>query len=94
MGKEKKEKGKVRIWIENIIEILIVIVCLVFSIVTISNPGGVKEDYSKISVSWMPVLSESMSGTFEKGDLIFGKKIGRDSEGKENEILDINVLIF
>ena len=95
MAKEKKEKGKVRIWIENIIEILIVIVCLVFSIVTIANPGGVKEDYSKISVSWMPVLSESMSGTFEKGDLIFGEKIGRDSEGKVNEILDINdVAIF
>ena len=95
MAKEKKEKGKVRIWIENIVEILIVIVCLVFSIVTISNPGGVKKDYSKISVSWMPVLSESMSGTFEKGDLIFGEKIGRDSEGKVNEILDINdVAIF
>ena len=95
MAKVKKEKGKVRIWIENIIEILIVIVCLVFSIVTIANPGGVKEDYSKISVSWMPVLSESMSGTFEKGDLIFGEKIGRDSEGKVNEILDIgDVAIF
>ena len=30
--KEKKEKSKVRIWIENILEVLIVVACLAFSI--------------------------------------------------------------
>lgn len=93
--KVKKEKSKVQIWIENIVQVIIVVACLVFSIVVISNPGGVKEDYSKIRVNSMPVLSDSMSGTFEKGDLIFGEKIGRDEEGKVNEILDIGeVAIF
>ena len=95
MTKAKKEKSRVRIWIENIVEILIVIICLTFSIVTISNPGEVKKDYSQINVNWMPVLSESMSGTFEKGDLIFGEKIKRDEAGKVNEILDVgDVAIF
>ena len=92
--KEKKEKSKVRIWIENILEVLIVVACLAFSIIMIASPGGVKEDYSKINVSYMPVLSNSMSGTFEKGDLIFGKKINRDDDGN-CEILDIGtVAIF
>lgn len=94
--KVKKEKSKVQIWIENIIQVIIVVACLVFSIIVISNPGGVSsEDYTKINVSSMPVLSDSMSGTFEKGDLIFGKKIGRDETGKVDEILDIGeVAIF
>lgn len=92
--KEKKEKSKVRIWIENILEVLIVVACLAFSIIMIASPGGVKEDYSKINVNYMPVLSNSMSGTFEEGDLIFGKKINRDDEGN-CEILDIGtVAIF
>lgn len=92
--KEKKEKSKVRIWIENILEVLIVVSCLAFSIIMIASPGGVKDDYSKINVSYMPVLSNSMSGTFEKGDLIFGKKIEKDEKGKDR-ILDIGeVAIF
>lgn len=92
--KEKKEKSKVRIWIENILEVLIVVACLAFSIIMIASPGGVKEDYSKINVSYMPVLSNSMSGTFEEGDLIFGKKIEKDENGKDR-ILDIGeVAIF
>ena len=87
--KVKKEKSKVQVWIENIVQVIIVVACLVFSIVVISNPGGVKKDYSTINVSSMPVLSDSMSGTFEKGDLIFGEKL------KDNEILDIGeVAIF
>lgn len=88
--KVKKEKSSLRVWIENIVEILIVVICLVFSIIVISNPGGVSnEDYSKINVSSMPVLSDSMSGTFEKGDLIYGKKL------EEGEILNIGeVAIF
>ncbi len=91
----KKEKSNIRLWIENIVQVLIVVGCIVFSILMIANPGGVNEDYSKINVSYMPVLSESMSGTFEKGDLIFGEKIGRDENGNVNEILDIGeVAIF
>ena len=87
--KVKKEKSKVQIWIENIVQVIIVVACLVFSIIVISNPGGVKKDYSKINVNSMPVLSDSMSGTFEKGDLIFGEKV------EEDEILDIGeVAIF
>lgn len=89
--KEKKEKSRVRIWIENILEVLIVVSCLAFSIIMIASPGGVKEDYSKINVSYMPVLSNSMSGTFEEGDLIFGKKINRDENG-DCEILDIGTV--
>lgn len=93
--KVKKEKSNIRLWIENIVQVLIVVGCIVFSILMVANPGGVKEDYSKINVSYMPVLSESMSGTFEKGDLIFGEKISRDENGKVNEILDIgDVAIF
>lgn len=94
--KVKKEKSNLRLWIENIVQVLIVIVCIVFSILMIARPGNViDENYSKINVNYMPVLSESMSGTFEKGDLIFGKKISRDSSGKVNEILDIGeVAIF
>ncbi len=87
--KVKKEKSKVQIWIENIVQVVIVVACLIFSIIVIANPGGVKEDYSKINVNSMPVLSDSMSGTFEKGDLIFGEKL------EEGEILDIGeVAIF
>lgn len=87
--KIKKEKSKVQLWIENILQVIIVVACLVFSIIVISNPGGVKEDYSKINVNSMPVLSDSMSGTFEEGDLIFGEKL------EEGEILDIGeVAIF
>ena len=87
--KVKKEKSKVQIWIENIVQVIIVVACLVFSIIVIANPGGVKEDYSKINVNSMPVLSNSMSGTFEEGDLIFGEKL------EEGEILDIGeVAIF
>ena len=87
--KVKKEKSVVQVWIENIIQVVVVVACLVFSILVIANPGGVKEDYSKINVNSMPVLSNSMSGTFEEGDLIFGKKL------KEGEILDIGeVAIF
>ena len=88
--KVKKEKSNLRMWIENIIQVLVVVACLVFSIIVISNPGGVSsEDYSKINVSSMPVLSNSMSGTFEEGDLIFGEKL------EEGEILDIGeVAIF
>lgn len=94
--KVKKEKSKVQVWIENIIQVVIVVACLVFSIVVISNPGGVgTEDYSKINISAMPVLSNSMSGTFEEGDLIFGEKIERDKDGNVKEILDIGeVAIF
>lgn len=93
--KVKKEKSNLRLWIENIVQVLIVVGCIVFSILMIANPGGYKEDNSKINISYMPVLSESMSGTFEKGDLIFGKKIDRDDEGKVTEILDIGeVIIF
>ena len=92
--KVKKEKSNLRLWIENIVQVLIVVVCIVFSILMIANPGGVNEDYSKINVSYMPVLSESMSGTFEKGDLIFGEKIDKDEFGN-NEILNIGeVAIF
>lgn len=92
--KVKKEKSNLRLWIENIVQVLIVVGCIVFSILMIANPGGVKEDYSKINVSYMPVLSESMSGTFEKGDLIFGEKIEKDDNGNP-EILDIGeVAIF
>lgn len=88
--KVKKEKSVVQVWIENIVQVVIVVACLVFSIIVISNPGGVSsEDYSKINVSSMPVLSNSMSGTFEEGDLIFGEKL------EEGEILDIGeVAIF
>lgn len=87
--KVKKEKSKLQVWIENIVQVIVVVVCLVFSIVVINNPGGVKEDYSKINVNSMPVLSNSMSGTFEEGDLIFGEKL------EEGEILDIGeVAIF
>lgn len=88
--KVKKEKSKVQVWIENIVQVIIVIACLVFSIVVLSNPGGVSsEDYSKVNVSSMPVLSNSMSGTFEKGDLIFGQKL------EDGEILDIGeIAIF
>ena len=93
-GKVKKEKSNLRLWIENIVQVLIVVVCIVFSILMIANPGGVQKDYSKINVSYMPVLSESMSGTFEKGDLIFGEKIEKDEEGNPR-ILDIGeVAIF
>ena len=94
-NKVKKEKSKIQIWIENIVQVIIVIACLVFSIIVITNPGGVKEDYSKINVNSMPVLSNSMSGTFEEGDLIFGEKVSRDKDGKVDEILDIgDVAIF
>ena len=87
--KVKKEKSKVQVWIENIVQAAIALGCLIFSIIVIANPGGVKEDYSKINVKSMPVLSDSMSGTFEKGDLIFGEKL------EEGEILDIGeVAIF
>lgn len=87
--KVKKEKSKVQIWIENIVQVVIVVACLVFSIIVISNPGGVTKDYSKININSMPVLSDSMSGTFEEGDLIFGEKL------EEGEILDIGeVAIF
>ena len=94
--KIKKERSKASIWIENIIEIIIMVVCITFSIITISNPGGMKDDYSKISVNSLPVLSNSMSGKdgFEKGDLILGEKIKRDEKGKI-EILDVgDVAIF
>lgn len=92
--KVKKEKSNLRIWIENIVQVLIVVGCIVFSILMIANPGGVNKDYSKINVSYMPVLSESMSGTFEKGDLIFGNKIEKDENGNPR-ILDIGeVAIF
>lgn len=92
--KVKKEKSNLRLWIENIVQVLIVVVCIVFSILMIASPGGIKEDYSKINVSYMPVLSESMSGTFEKGDLIFGEKIEKDENGNPR-ILDIGeIAIF
>ena len=93
--KEKKEKSKVRIWIENIVQVLVIIGCLAVSILMIANPGSIKKDYSKINVGFMPVLSESMSGTFEKGDVIFGEKITRNSEGVVVDVLDIGeVAIF
>lgn len=98
---QKRKKSSVRIWIENIIEILIVIVCITFSIITIANPGGIKRtgdsgnyDYSKTNVSFMPVLSNSMSGTFEKNDIIFGDKVKKDKDGNY-PVLDIGeVIIF
>ena len=31
--KVKKEKSKVQIWIENIVQVIIVVACLVFSII-------------------------------------------------------------
>ncbi len=93
-GKQSKEKNKIRIWIENIVEILIVIICITFSIIVISSPGGIKEDIHKTNVNYMPVLSESMSGTFEKGDIIFGDKLKKGEDGKY-PILDIGeVAIF
>ena len=90
-----KEKSNLRVWIENIVQILIVVGCIIFSILMIANPGGINDkDFSKINISYMPVLSESMSGTFEKGDLIFGEKIKKDENGNP-EILDIGeVAIF
>ena len=92
--KVKKEKSNLRLWIENIVQVLIVVGCIVFSILILANPGGVQKDYTKINVSYMPVLSESMSGTFEKGDLIFGEKVDRDENG-DPIILDIGeVAIF
>ncbi|MBE6132024.1 MAG: S26 family signal peptidase [Erysipelotrichaceae bacterium] len=92
--KVKKEKSNLRLWIENIVQVLVVVGCIVFSILMIASPGGVQEDYSKINVSYMPVLSESMSGTFEKGDLIFGEKTRREN-GVVVEILDVGeVAIF
>lgn len=92
--KVKKEKSNLRLWIENIVQVLVVVGCIIFSILMIANPGGVNEDYSKINVSYMPVLSESMSGTFEKGDLIFGEKIEKDENGNPR-ILNIGeVAIF
>lgn len=92
--KLKKEKSLVRTWIENIVEIVIVVICIVFSIIMISSPGGIKEDIHKTNVSYMPVLSESMSGTFEKGDIIFGDKLKKGEDGKY-PILDIGtVAIF
>ncbi len=92
--KQKKEKSTIRLWIENIIEVVIVAICIAFSIILISSPGGIKEDIHKINVSYMPVLSNSMSGTFEKGDIIFGTKLKKGDDGKF-PILDIGtVAIF
>lgn len=91
INKKKKDKSKVRIWVENVIEIAIVIVCIVFSIIVISNPGGIKKDVHDTNVNFMPVLSESMSGTFEKGDLISCSKYRYDPN--EKNILNIGDVI-
>lgn len=86
--KVKKEKSKVLTWVENIVEVLIVVICVAFSIMTIANPGGIQRtgkegnyDYSKTNVNYLPVLSNSMSGTFEKNDLIFANKVKKDKDG-------------
>ena len=97
--KVKKEKSNLRLWIENIVQVLIVVGCIVFSIIMIASPGGISEKdvenkFVDVKVKYLPVLSESMSGTFEKGDLIFADNIERDDTGKPR-ILDIGeVAIF
>jgi hypothetical protein len=63
--KKKARRSLILTWVENIVEALIIVVAVVFSAFAIANPGGMNEDYSKINVNMLPVLSNSMSGTFE-----------------------------
>ncbi len=93
--KKKARRSLILTWVENIVEALIIVVAVVFSAFAIANPGGMNEDYSKINVNMLPVLSNSMSGTFEKGDLIFGTKAERDGKGKNTTVYDVGtVAIF
>lgn len=93
--KKKERRSLILTWVENIVEALIIIVAVVISVFAIANPGGMNEDYSKINVNMLPVLSNSMSGTFEQGDLIFGTKAERDGKGKNTTVYDVGtVAIF
>jgi hypothetical protein len=93
--KKKERRSLILTWVENIVEALIIVVAVVISGFAIANPGGMNEDYSKINVNMLPVLSNSMSGTFEQGDLIFGTKAERDGKGKNTTVYDVGtVAIF
>jgi heme/copper-type cytochrome/quinol oxidase subunit 2 len=91
---KKIKKNKILNIVETVVEAIIVVIAVVFSVFAIANPGGMNEDYSKINVNMLPVLSNSMSGTFEQGDLIFGTKAERNSEGKNETVYDIGTVII
>lgn len=95
VDEKEKKKNKILNIVETVVEAIIVVIAVVFSIFAIANPGGMNSDYSKINVNMLPVLSNSMSGTFEEGDLIFGNKAERNSEGKNETVYDVGtVAIF
>jgi len=56
------------------IQCALIIVCVIFSIIVVANPGGFNDDKSGKRSLFMTVESDSMSPTIDKNDLIITDK--------------------
>lgn len=79
-GKEKKEltpqqqkAKKIINWVITAICILLIVFALFIAIMTITRTAGDRGVANIFGTAFMPVQSDSMSGTFEKDDLILTK---------------------
>jgi signal peptidase len=76
--------------VANIIGVIVVIVTLFVSIMTITRTQSEERIASVFGYALMPVLSDSMEPTFDKGDLIITKLYtGDGSDLKEGDIVTI-----
>lgn len=76
-NKAKKELSKRARVINKIltgVQILLILVCVVFSIFVITNPGGYKKDPKDCNTNMMVVMTDSMEPTIKTNAMIFGKK--------------------
>ena len=96
MTKEAQPKSKAKKAINIIIliiQVLIMIACVVFSVFIIINNSKKEDGSLRNGLNLMPVLSESMQGdakdSFNKGDMIFVKSL----TDKEKEELQIGQIV-
>lgn len=76
--KEEKELTKRQRIVNKIFtgfQILLIIICVIFSIIIISNPGGYAENPKDCKTGMMVVMSDSMEPTFNTDDIIFGDDV-------------------
>lgn len=75
---EKKGKKNVFNIIATVVQVVLIAVCLIVSLVIITNPGGYRQKAEDCNTGIMVVMSDSMTPTIGTDAIIFGSKKGKN----------------
>lgn len=84
--KELTKRQRVTNKIVTIFQVLLIVLCVIFSIFIIANPGGLAESPEECRTGVMIVLTDSMEPTIKTNDIIFGDDV-------PNEVLPLGTVI-